>query len=154
HVTKDGGDATIVPQDNAVTLTSFQQGSIDGAWVPEPWATRLVTEGGGKVLVDEKTLWPQGQSTTTGLRVTKQFLDAHPDPIKNTIAAIDGAIGLAKSNPTQAQQLTNQGIEKITGKTLKDNVISASFDHITFTLDPIASSLQTSADNAKALGLL
>jgi NitT/TauT family transport system substrate-binding protein len=51
-------------------------------------------------------------------------------------------------------QLTNQGIEKITQKKLKDNVIKASFDHITFTEDPIASSLQKSADNAKALGFL
>ena len=36
-----------------MTLTAFQQGQIDGAWVPEPWATRLVKEGGGKILVDE-----------------------------------------------------------------------------------------------------
>jgi NitT/TauT family transport system substrate-binding protein len=33
-------------------------------------------------------------------------------------------------------------------------VIASSFAHITFTLDPIASSLQTNADNAKALGFL
>jgi hypothetical protein len=30
----------------------FIGGAIDGAWVPEPWATRLVNEGGGKILVD------------------------------------------------------------------------------------------------------
>ena len=52
---------TIVPQDNAQTLDAFKAGQIDGAWVPEPWATRLVTEGGGKILVDEKDLWPDGQ---------------------------------------------------------------------------------------------
>src|SRR4051812_15198763 len=39
HQTKDGGDVTVTPQENAITLTSFKQGSIDGAWVPEPWAT-------------------------------------------------------------------------------------------------------------------
>ena len=44
---------SIVPQENADTLTTFQSGDIDGAWVPEPWATRLIDEGGGHVLVDE-----------------------------------------------------------------------------------------------------
>src|SRR5262249_41375925 len=51
-----GGDVSILPQDNAQTPDLFKQGQIDGAWVPEPWATRLVQEGGGKVLVDERTL--------------------------------------------------------------------------------------------------
>src|SRR5262249_3902740 len=49
--TAGGGDVSVVPQDNAQTLDTFKSGKIDGAWVPEPWATRLVQEGGGKVLV-------------------------------------------------------------------------------------------------------
>ena len=55
-----GGDVSVRPQDNAATVTTFQQGQIQGAWVPEPYATRLVTEGGGKVLVNEADLWPNG----------------------------------------------------------------------------------------------
>ncbi|HKW07379.1 MAG TPA: ABC transporter substrate-binding protein [Candidatus Dormibacteraeota bacterium] len=60
--TAGGGDVSILPQDNSQTLTAFKQGQIDGAWVPEPWASRLVVEGHGKVLVDERDLWPQGSS--------------------------------------------------------------------------------------------
>ena len=56
-----------MPQDNAQTLETFQAGTIDGAWVPEPWATRLVQEGGAKVLVDERDLWPDGKYVTTHL---------------------------------------------------------------------------------------
>ena len=64
RTTKEGGgDVSIHPQDNAQTLQTFRQGQIDGAWVPEPWATRLVLEGGGRVLQDERDLWP-----TTGGR--------------------------------------------------------------------------------------
>ena len=58
--------------------TAFQAGDIDGAWVPEPWATRLIHEGGGKVLVDERDLWPDGEYVTTHLIVRKPFLDEHP----------------------------------------------------------------------------
>jgi NitT/TauT family transport system substrate-binding protein len=154
HQTKDSGDVTVVPQDNSVTLTAFKQGAIQGAWVPEPWATRLVKEGGGKILVDEKTLWPEGKYTTTVLLVRKSFLDKHADVIKNLIGGLVGAIDLIKSNPSEAQKLTNEGIDKITGKALKPDLIAASFDHITFTEDPAASSLQTSAEHAKALGFL
>src|SRR4051812_3564106 len=39
-----GGDVSIVPQENAQTLETFRSNQIDGAWVPEPWATRLVQE--------------------------------------------------------------------------------------------------------------
>src|SRR5439155_17562157 len=53
--TSGGGDVKILDQDNAQTLQTFQHGLIAGAWVPEPWASRLVVEGGGKVLVDERT---------------------------------------------------------------------------------------------------
>ena len=49
----------IAPQENSQTLDAFKAGDIDGAWVPEPWATRLVIEGNGKVLVDERDLCPE-----------------------------------------------------------------------------------------------
>src|SRR5207237_183925 len=73
-----GGDVSVVPQDNAQTLTAFKQGQIAGAWLPEPWASRLVVEGGAKVLVDERDLWPQGRFVTTNLIVRSDFLAAHP----------------------------------------------------------------------------
>src|SRR6476661_8197220 len=51
--TTGGGDVSITPLANADTLTAFANGDIQGAWVPEPFVTRLVQESGGKVLVDE-----------------------------------------------------------------------------------------------------
>jgi NitT/TauT family transport system substrate-binding protein len=154
HETKDGGDVTIVPEDNSTTLTAFDTGAIDGAWVPEPYASRLVTDGGGKILVDEATLWPNGQFPTTLLEVKKSFLDAHADVIGNLIRGLSDAIDLIKTNPAQAQKEVNDGIDKLTGKSLKPAIIASAFSHVTFTLDPIKAALQTSADNAKALGFL
>src|SRR6266496_2942389 len=37
-----GGNVQIIPTDNSNILTLFKEGKIDGAWVPEPWATRLI----------------------------------------------------------------------------------------------------------------
>ncbi|MGG8405787.1 ABC transporter substrate-binding protein, partial [Streptomyces sp. 12297] len=51
------GDVSVVRTDNKVTPDAYKSGSIDGAWVPEPTASKLVAEG-AKVLLDETSLWP------------------------------------------------------------------------------------------------
>lgn len=148
-----GGDVSILPQENAQTLDTFKAGDIDGAWVPEPWATRLVQEGGGKVLVDEATLWPGGQFVTTLLIVRTDYLAAHPDVIQNLLVGLVKANDFINANPAEAQTVTNQGIEKLTKKKLADAVITAAWKNLTFTVDPIASSLKVGLDHAVAVGL-
>lgn len=152
--TSGGGDVSVVPQDNALTLTAFQQGQIDGAWVPEPWATRLVKEGGGKILVDEADLWPDGKFVTTDLVVTSKFLSAHPDVVKQLIEGEIAAIDLVKTNRPKAEGYVASGIQKATGKPIAADLVTASFDSITFTVDPIVSSLEKDAKDAAALGLI
>ena len=152
--TSGGGDVSVKPQDNAATLDAFKQDQVQGAWVPEPWATRLVQEGGGKVLVDEKTLWPQGQFVTTHLIVSTKFLKNHPDVVKRLLEGQVAANDYVNKNPAGAQKAANDQIEKITQKRLADGVVAAAWKNMTFTDDPIASSLKTSADNAIALDLL
>ena len=149
-----GGDVSILPQENAQTLETFTTGQVDGAWVPEPWATRLVQEGGGKVLLDEKTLWPDGRYVTTHLIVRTDYLEAHPDIVRALLAGHIAANDLVNSDPAKAQELTNQGIEKITGKTIKEGVLTSAWPNLTFTVDPIASSLKGSAEHATKVGLL
>ena len=152
--TSGGGDVSITPQANADTLTQFAAGEIDGAWVPEPFFTRLQQEGGGKVLVDEKTLWPGGKFVTTQLIVATKFLKDHPDSVLALIKGEADAIAYITSNPADAQKATNDGIAKVSGKPLKDDVISAAFKNLVFTLDPLASSLKKSAQDAYDAGLL
>jgi NitT/TauT family transport system substrate-binding protein len=149
-----GGDVSILPQDNAQTLESFVSADIDGAWVPEPWATRLVQEGGGKVLVDERSLWPQGAYVTTHLIVRTDYLEANPEIVRALLAGHVEATDLVNDDPAQARALTNQSIGKITGKELPAAVIEAAWKNLTFTVDPIAASLEASADHATAVGLL
>ena len=149
-----GGDVSIVPQENAQTLETFRGGQVDGAWAPEPWATRLVQEGGGKVLVDERTLWPGGQFVTTHLIVRTQFLKQHPDAVRRLLQGQVQANDYVNKNTDEAQKVVNQGIAKITGKPLGDAVIKAAWPKLTFTNDPIASSLKTSATHATDVGLL
>ena len=144
----------VLSQDNAQTLTAFRQGQIDGAWVPEPWAGRLVVEGGGKVLVDERDLWPGGRFVTTNLIVATQFLKDHPVRVKALLEGLYQATQYLNSNPAEAQTVTNDAVQQITGNKLANGVVSAAWPHMTFTLDPLAPTLKASADHAHAVGLL
>lgn len=149
-----GGDVSILPQENAQTLETFKAGTVDGAWVPEPWATRLVREGGGKVLVDERDLWPGGRFVTTHLVVRTAFLRAHPATVERLLEGQVDADRFVNEHPAEAQTIVNDGIAKLTGKKLADAVIREAWTHLTFTDDPIAASLTTSAEHATAVGLL
>ncbi len=149
-----GGDVSIVPQENAQTLETFRSGAIDGAWVPEPWVSRLVNEGGGKVLVDEASLWPGGQFVTTHLIVRTEFLKDHPGAVRKLLEAQVAANDFVNSKPDEAKALANQGIEKITQKALPAALIDSAWPKLTFTNDPIAGSLVLSARHATEHGLL
>ena len=149
-----GGDVSIIPQENSATLEAFKGGSIAGAWVPEPWATRLVQEGGGKVLVDERTLWPGGQFVTTQLVVRTEFLEKHPDAVRRLIEGQVAADEFVNANPDQTQKIVNDAITKYTGKGIAAGIITGAWKNITFTNDPYPATLIDSADHAVGVGLL
>jgi sulfonate transport system substrate-binding protein len=149
-----GGDVSIAPQDNATALQAFAQGAIDGAWVPEPNFSRMVLESKGKVLVNEKDLWPNGQFVTTHLIVTQDFLKKYPATVKKLLQGHVQSVEYIKKDSAAAQQAANAQLAALTGKPLKDNVLAAAFKNLTFTYDPISSSLYASAKHAEDVGLL
>ncbi|HKY49034.1 MAG TPA: ABC transporter substrate-binding protein [Acidimicrobiia bacterium] len=149
-----GGDVAVIPQPNSQSLETFISGDIDGAWVPEPWATRLVLEGGGKVLVDERDLWPGGEFVTTHLIVSTDFLETYPDAVTAVLRGLVESIDMINEDADSARETVNARIEELTGSRLADETILGAWSNLTFTLDPIASSLRKSADDAIAVGLL
>jgi NitT/TauT family transport system substrate-binding protein len=151
--TSGGGDISILPQANSTAVTAFQTGSIDGAWLPEPYAAQMV-KAGGHVLVDERTLWPNGQFATTLLAVRKSFLSAHPDVVKALVEGQVQANDFVNQHPQQAQTDAASEIASISGKAPSSAVVSAAWPEMTFTDDPVASSIQAAADHALAVGTI
>ena len=149
-----GGDVSILAQENSQTLDLFKQGRIDGAWLPEPWASRLVLEGGAKVLVDEKSQWPDGKFVTTNLLVNKKFLDEHPETITALLKGQVEADKKINADPAGAQQAVNDQLKTLTGKALSPEVLKRAFGQIEVTEDPLASTLKTSAEHSFATGLV
>lgn len=148
-----GGDVKIKPQDNAVTVDAFRAGTIDGAWVPEPTASRLLAAGGA-VFLDERDLWPDKKFVITNLLVSTTFLEQHRDVVKLLIKGLVESNKFINANPADAQKAVSDSIEKLTGKPLDPKQTADAWKSITFLDDPLSSSLIDGARHAEDVGLL
>jgi NitT/TauT family transport system substrate-binding protein len=120
--------------------------------VPEPYASRLVLEGGGHVLVNEKDLWPDGEFVTTHLIVRTEFLEKYPDTVEALLRGHVAAVELATGDAAAAKTAVNSGLEAAGGKPLDAEVLDRAWSELTVTYDPIASALAQSAKNGVAAG--
>jgi NitT/TauT family transport system substrate-binding protein len=150
----EGGTVTVVPMQNADILTVFQRGQLDGAWVPEPWGTRMVKEAYATVWFDERSRWPDGRFATTHLIVATRFLEQHPAIVKAFLGAHVDATLYVQSNPEDAKAIANREIARITTAALPTDLIDAAFRNIDFTWDPLVASVDVMADHAFQLGFL
>ncbi|WP_328583869.1 ABC transporter substrate-binding protein [Streptomyces sp. NBC_00370] len=147
------GDVSVVRTDNKITPDAYKSGSIDGAWVPEPTASKLVAAG-GKILLDERDLWPDKKFVITNIIVKQSFLKEHPDVVE---AVLRGSVNTNKwinANPDAAKASANAALKKLSGAELPADVIDPAWKTIQFTDDPLASTLQAEADHAVKAGLL
>ncbi|MBT2547662.1 ABC transporter substrate-binding protein [Arthrobacter sp. ISL-65] len=143
--TDGGGDVAINPTENAQTLKLFQNGKLDGAWLPEPWASRLVLQAGAKVLVDEKDLWDgsltgkPGEFPTTILIVNKKFAAEHPQTVESLLKGHVDAVKWLNDTPAAEKSTeVNAALKEAAGKALPQEVIDRSLKNIVFTVDPLA----------------
>jgi NitT/TauT family transport system substrate-binding protein len=149
-----GGNVTLLPIANADILTVFLKGEIDGAWVPEPWATRLVQEADGKVFLDERDLWPNGKFVTGNIIVRTDYLRDNPDVIKRLLQAhVDETLWINK-DITDAVKEFNTQLDRITGQKIDPQVLSNAYSNLEITYDPLKLTLYKSANDAYDLGFI
>ena len=153
--TENGGNVTVVPITPADILTLMLKMEIDGAWVPEPWATRLVKEANGKIFVDERELWPpDGKFVTANIIARSDYLKENPDIIKRLLQAHIDKTEWINENKEQAITTFNGALKKITGQTIPEDEIRDALMRLELTYDPIKESLFKMAENAYELGYL
>ncbi|WP_230207546.1 ABC transporter substrate-binding protein [Candidatus Nitrosocosmicus agrestis] len=152
--TENGGNVTILPIANADILTVFLKGDIDGAWVPEPWASRLVQEADGKVFLDERDLWPDGKFVTGNIIVRTDYLEQNPDVIKKLLEAhVEETLKINNDTKAAATEFNTQ-LKKITGQEINPAVLDESYSHLEITYDPLKLTLFKSANDAYDLGFI
>ncbi|MFE6618966.1 aliphatic sulfonate ABC transporter substrate-binding protein [Streptomyces sp. NPDC057740] len=147
------GDVSVVRTDNKITPDAYKSGSIDGAWVPEPTASKLVAEG-GKVLLDEADLWPDKKFVITNVIVRQDFLEEHPEAVEAVLRASVRTNRWIDDNPEKAKAAANAQLKADTGKALPAAVLDPAWQSIQVTDDPLAATLATEAKHAVEAGLL
>ena len=152
--TDQGGNVVLTPIANPDILTLFLKKQLDGAWVPEPWATRLVKEANGRIFLDERSIWPGGKFLTANIAVSTDYLKNNLDVISKLLSAHVNETVWINNHKDEAVQAFNTQVKKLTGKSIPQDELKQAFSRIDFTYDPLKLSLFQSANNAYNLGLL
>ena len=149
-----GGNVEVLPVENADILTLMIKKDIQGAWVPEPWGARLVKEANGRIFLDERELWPNGEFVTAHIIARTDYLEKNPRIISKLLEAHIDETKWINENPDEAMRLFNVELQKLTGKTIPVNEFEEGFSRMTLTWDPVKESLFESANNAFEIGFL
>jgi NitT/TauT family transport system substrate-binding protein len=149
-----GGTVTIYNIANPEIYTLFAKGDIDAAWVPEPTATMLVEQLGGKRLFKEEDTWPDKKFASVLLVARTEFLEKHPDLAAKWIDAHTNTVNWIKENPDKTESIFIDFYKKHTGRKLSKDIIHGAFSNIMITSDPIPNSISMFAERANELGYL
>jgi NitT/TauT family transport system substrate-binding protein len=134
--------------------TLFVKGEIDGAWVPEPWATIFVQQLDGKRLFYEEDLWPNKEFASVLLIGRTDYIEKNPEIIQKWIESHDKTVNWINTNPKKSELIFNEFMKKTLGEPLPDAIVSESLSNIKITSDPIPESIAIFAQRADSLGYL
>jgi NitT/TauT family transport system substrate-binding protein len=148
RITQTGGDAQVIPTTNPDQLLLFRQKQLDGVWTVEPWVSRLVSEAGGKVLVDEP------QALTTLLVARADFLDKQRDLARKFVAAHQELTDWIAAHPDEAQQLVRSELRAETQVDMAPDLVAQAWQRIHWEHDVKREQIDDVVKSAQAVGFL
>jgi NitT/TauT family transport system substrate-binding protein len=149
-----GGSVTVLPLANPDIVTLLGSKQIDGAWVPEPWASMLRLQAGGKELVDERSLWPDGKFPTTVVVASTAFLAAHRPLVAAWLRGQREAITWLNEHPAEAKGVVNEGIRRLTTRDVPAAVLDGAWTRLSFSSALLPGAFAKMAKDAESLGYL
>ena len=149
-----GGSVIVYNISNPDIYTLFVKGDIDGAWIPEPWATILVTELNGKRLFHEEDLWPNQEFASVLLIANANFVEKNPESITNLLKSHHETAIWINQNPIETRIIFNNFLNSHLGQSLSDDIVDVALSNIVITADPLPDSVYSFAEKANALGYL
>jgi NitT/TauT family transport system substrate-binding protein len=147
-ITQLGGDAQVVPTQNPDQLSLFQQKKIDAVWTVEPWVSRLETEAGGKVLVEEP------DTATTVLVSSARFLNENHELAKKFWQAHRELTDWILQHPDEAQKIVKAELLAETRSDLSTELIARAWKRIIFTSEIPRASVQAFVTNSQKAGFM
>jgi NitT/TauT family transport system substrate-binding protein len=148
RITVTGGDAQVVPTENPDQLALFKRHDLDAVWTVEPWVTRLETDAGGKVLVEER------DSVTTVLVSSVKFLAAQPDLVHRFVAAHRELTAWIAAHPEEAQAMVRDELAEETHGQIAAAAVAHAWGRIGLSADISRDVLEQFVAKAKQAGFL
>jgi NitT/TauT family transport system substrate-binding protein len=148
RITQTGGDAQVVPTSNPDQLSLFQNKQLDAVWTVEPWVSRLESEAGGQVLVEEK------DAITTILTSSAAFLSKDRDLARRFVAAHRELTDWIRQNPEEAQRLARDELQAAFRVEMAPELIARAWARMTVTSDTSLQAFQAFVTSAQQVGFL
>lgn len=135
----------ILPIPNAEQLGMMQSGQIDAAWVPEPWASRLIVEAQAELIAEEKELWPGEMFATTLVVATPEFIETHPELVEKLLKVHRDWTARLNGDPAGSLGQLKPALYALTRKSLPAGVLEQAIERVRFTDDPASESIEQMA---------
>jgi NitT/TauT family transport system substrate-binding protein len=135
-VLKQADAENVLPVPNAEQAGMFQRGTIDAAWVPEPWGEYLIEKTGATLVAEEKDLWPDHTFGLAMVVTTPTFLTDHPEIVEKVLRVHHAWTARLSAEPEKQLAPLGDALFALTGKRLPESVLAASLHRIQFTDDP------------------
>ena len=148
------GETQIIPTANPDIENLFLKDQLDGAWIPEPWASRLVANDLVVVIAEEKDLWESKRFSLTTIIARRKFLEEHPDVVKKILTAHVKITAELQADRAALAPVINASMKRLTTKTLPDKVLLDSLARCEFNTDPLEDTIREFQRKGGALKLL
>ncbi|MFL5193574.1 MAG: ABC transporter substrate-binding protein [Microvirga sp.] len=148
RITQTGGDAHVVPTSNPDQLSLFQSKQLDAVWTVEPWVSRLESESGGKILVEEK------EAITTILVSSAGFLAKNRDLAKRFVTAHRELTEWIGKNPDEAQRLAREELQASFRLDMSPELVARAWNRMVITPDTTREAFQSFVTSAQKVGFL
>ncbi len=154
ETTDKGGDVTVNASSNADILNLIDNGSVDAALVPEPWGTTIENNGNAEILMDHNEVFLNGNYPTAVVVASKDFIDAHPDLVKEFLEMHEEAAVYINEHMDEALEIVNAEIKDATGKALEPDVIKNAFTRMTVDTNLNTDAIMKFAEISKQEGFI
>ncbi|MDB4945441.1 MAG: hypothetical protein JWP97_4975 [Labilithrix sp.] len=147
-----GGDVHVNAITGAVVLAQMSTREIDGAWLPEPWPTRIVRELEAVRLLDERDLW-EGRRFASAILVTRGAR-AHDPEVLRLREALAREVSRALADPARCRDEAYAELVRRVGSPGRRSDFDAAWSFVDFTSDPVHASIQRFAAESASLGFV
>ena len=147
-VTVTGGDVEVVPTANPDQLGLFQRGDLDAVWTVEPWVSRLLAEGGGRVFLEQR------EAITTVLVASVRLLKDRRDLAAKFRSAHAELTAWMNDHPEEARALVSEGLSNALHRRLPGGIVEASWPRLRFTAKISQSQFTALVADAQGVGFL